>query len=164
MIYLVKSNDKVKIGCTSNPVSRICELQVGSPYELEVLLVMDGTRKHEKALHNQFAELRRSGEWFECAPAILEFVDANIALDRRYEFGLEGAPEAAANQQLQRLRRTLRLSASQLANKLGKTQQMISAMELREPRGAVTIRSMQRVAEALGYEFQYRFIPKRGSV
>ena len=37
-------------------------------------------------------------------------------------------------------------------------------MELREKDGSVAIKNMQKLADALGYEFQYRFVPKESVI
>ena len=51
--------------------------------------------------------------------------------------------------------------AEELARRLDVSQQAISAMELREKDGSVAIKNMQKIADALGYEFQYRFVPQK---
>lgn len=163
MIYFLKANDRVKIGYSHDPSDRVPSIQTLSPYELEVLLVIDGTQDEEQQLHAQFASLRRSGEWFKLDEHIKNFVEANIHRDRKYEFGLGPASDFEGDEQIRRLRAKHNVNAKDLAKRLGVTQQAASAMELREKDGSVAIKSMQKIADVLGYEFQYRFIPKRSA-
>lgn len=62
--------------------------------------------------------------------------------------------------------RTLRdhhgLSSTQLAHRLGVSQSTAVRLEQAEKRGAITVGSLRRVAEALGYTFTYRFESKKG--
>lgn len=59
----------VKFGVSSDPSSRVVNVQVGSPLRIERMLVMDcGTDYHarvvEAALHLEHADSHSSGEWF----------------------------------------------------------------------------------------------------
>lgn len=68
MIYFVAcpQANAVKIGAMwgGNPYHRLMTLQVGCPFDLELLAVCDGGDKAEAALHDRFAEHRIRGEWF----------------------------------------------------------------------------------------------------
>lgn len=54
-----------KIGTTNDVIGRFRTLQSGSPAELRLVGVMDGTYALEKMLHEEFAVQRRHGEWFQ---------------------------------------------------------------------------------------------------
>lgn len=80
-VYVISSGPAtVKIGLANDPVSRLCELQVGSHKRLtlEFYIRCDdiGARLVEKAAHDIFASKRVSGEWFRLrvAEAITEIV------------------------------------------------------------------------------------------
>ncbi len=161
MIYFLKANDRVKIGYSHDPSDRVPSIQTASPYDLDTLLVIDGTRDEERQLHARFASLRRSGEWFEYEQPIKDFIENNIHCDRKYEFGLGPNSDFEGNEQIRKLRSKHNVNAKDLAALLGVSQQAASAMELREKDGSVAIKNMQKIADALGYEFQYRFFPKR---
>ena len=163
MIYFLKANDRVKVGYSHDPSNRVPSIQTSSPYELEVLLVIDGTRDEERQLHAQFASLRLSGEWFQFDELIKSFVKDNVHRDRKYEFGLGPAFDFEGNEQIRRLRAKHNINAQDLANRMGVSQQAASAMDLREKDGSVAIKNMQKIADALGYEFQYRFVQKQNS-
>lgn len=77
MIYFVKCccpNGFIKIGYTRSMGSRIGNLQTISPYPLEILRVISGTRKDETAVHKRFADLLERGEWFRPGEALLAYI------------------------------------------------------------------------------------------
>lgn len=57
----------VKIGWSTDPVSRLQTLQTGSPYELYLVTTIVGTPADEAALHSLFKSDRIHGEWFRPA-------------------------------------------------------------------------------------------------
>lgn len=65
-VYLVGSEDfsPVKIG-VGNPEKRLIQLQVGSPFDLEILWTTPGGPLLEKALHSRFNLWYHRGEWFD---------------------------------------------------------------------------------------------------
>ncbi len=65
MIYMVKSNDLVKIGYTKNVSRRLLELQTGNPYKLNLVFMGIGGADEEKQLHEAFSKHRSLGEWFK---------------------------------------------------------------------------------------------------
>jgi len=71
MVYFIKDEGSghIKIGYTSGGVygvkQRLSSLQTSSPTKLEVLAVIQGSRKTEKYLHEQFKDIRVIGEWFK---------------------------------------------------------------------------------------------------
>ena len=52
------------------------------------------------------------------------------------------------------------MMAKQLAARMGVSPARVSVMERDEQRGAVTLKMMQKAAEALGCEFVYALVPK----
>ena len=164
MIYFLKANDRIKIGYSHDPSDRIPSIQTSSPYELEVLLIIETNQDEERELHARFRDLRRSGEWFQFDEPIRNYIESNIHRDRKYEFGLGPAADFEGNEQIRWLRSKHNILAEELARRLNVSQQAISAIELREKDGSVAIKNMQKIGDALGYEFQYRFLPKKGMV
>lgn len=66
---------KVKIGHTRfNPVSRMSDLQCGSPVCLELLAYTDGPVQLKRAFHATFAEMRYQGEWFYLHGKLRDFL------------------------------------------------------------------------------------------
>lgn len=62
---------------------------------------------------------------------------------------------------IRNIRTALGMTTEQLARRLGVQQPRAVKIEQAEPDGAITIRQMRKVAEALGCEFHYALIPKR---
>jgi hypothetical protein len=76
-VYFVQATSRVgpiKIGKAEEPLSRLAELQQGSPIELCILATTAGGLKLERALHARFAEFRIHGEWFQPAPVLLDYI------------------------------------------------------------------------------------------
>ena len=71
MIYIVRLGDTVKIGFSRNPETRLLQI----PHE-EIIAMFPGTFKTERALHERFAHLRVTGEWFRSTPDLLAFTRA----------------------------------------------------------------------------------------
>jgi len=61
-------------------------------------------------------------------------------------------------------RKALGMSAAQLARRLGLTRARVSQAEQAEPLGAVTLKTMRAIAEALGCRFVYAIVPAGGRV
>lgn len=62
------------------------------------------------------------------------------------------------------IRSALGMSMQQLATKLGVTKQGIHEMEKREQEGAITLRSLKEVANAMDMDLVYGFVPREGSM
>jgi hypothetical protein len=77
-VYFIRctATNLVKIGFATDPFRRFSKIQSDSPAKLELLAIEPGEKDHETEIHSKFADLRRRGEWFECAEAILQHVRA----------------------------------------------------------------------------------------
>jgi len=68
-LYIIQSSNNgcFKIGRSKHPMKRLKQLQTGSPYKLEILLIIENGGKHEKSLHSLFPkkEISCKGEWFD---------------------------------------------------------------------------------------------------
>ena len=60
-------------------------------------------------------------------------------------------------------RKALGMSAAQLARRLGKTRALVSNTEKAELDGAVTLKTMHSMAEAVNCRFIYVFVPKESA-
>jgi len=159
MIYFLKAESKIKIGYTDDPNKRISSIQVSSPFPFEVLLIIDGNYEKEKELHFAFKEFRTSGEWFELSESIKFFINENLPSDRRYEFGFI-KDDFAGNEQILRLRLKHNLTLRELGEKLNISSQSVKEIQDREHHGGLTLSILKNVADALGYNFEYRFTRK----
>lgn len=76
-VYFIQegTDGPIKIGYTaSNPRSRMLTLQTGNAKPLRLLTCAPGTIEDERKLHEKFAKLRMTGEWFQPDPSLLGFV------------------------------------------------------------------------------------------
>lgn len=158
MIYFIRQNEQVKIGVTDNIKNRLSELQVGSPYKLSVMLLIDGDYKDEVELHRIFKDHRIRGEWYWLNEDIKEYIISMYNKDLRYEHGLLDPDGIDPNIQTKFIRNKHALTLREVGIKMNITPQSVREVENREFRGTVSINVLRRYAEALGYELQYKFI------
>ena len=74
-IYVMKEagSDRVKIGITRSPQTRLAQLQAGCPSRIDyafVAPVSGDPRAIEKEAHRMLAGHRLGGEWFDCTPEL----------------------------------------------------------------------------------------------
>ncbi len=71
-VYFAKSrlSGLIKIGVSTDPRSRLRNLDSATPGGIDVLAVVRGDRSHESTLHTLFATARVNGEWFEPVEAL----------------------------------------------------------------------------------------------
>jgi DNA-binding Xre family transcriptional regulator len=158
MVYFIKAENRLKIGYAEDPSKRIPSIQTSSPFQLEVLLIIDGDYSIERDLHQKFQDFRVSGEWFEFNDDIKSFINEHLVNDRKYEFGFENS-EFLGNQQLKRLRKTKKMSLGSLGQILNMTKQSVSEFETREELGSITLNNLKKIGNALGCKLEYRFVP-----
>ena len=63
---------------------------------------------------------------------------------------------------LRTMRKALGMSGAQLARKMGVTRALISQAESNEVSGSVTLKTMQKMAEAMGCRLVYAVLPPKG--
>lgn len=61
---------------------------------------------------------------------------------------------------LKDVRKILLMTSKNLAEKLDKAPSTLSAIEAREVTGSVTIRILQEIAECIGFDLKYEYVPK----
>lgn len=78
MVYFIgnKQEQKVKIGSSGQPIKqRFITIQSNCPFDVEILLFVEGMRTIEKYLHNMFKSDNIRGEWFRLSPEIQAFIN-----------------------------------------------------------------------------------------
>lgn len=76
-IYFVYCEGFVKIGYTSWLITRLTELQTGSPHEQRLLhAAVCKTRKVEKKIHSDLVDSHHRGEWFHYCPIVESYIQA----------------------------------------------------------------------------------------
>lgn len=151
--------DAVKIGYSTDPKARIVDLQVGAADKLECLLVMEGGRETERELHVKFKQLQTGSknEWFYYKQPIIDYVNENLDKDRRYEFNLL-EHDFEGNEQIKRLRNLNGYTLAELGEIMQRTAQSVKEIQDREKDGTLTIKFFNKIADILGYKFEYRFV------
>lgn len=71
MIYLLKSNDKLKIGYTKNFNRRLKQYRTHN-IDIEVVATKEGTTTDEQFLHNILKPYKVDLEWFYYDPYIID--------------------------------------------------------------------------------------------
>lgn len=67
LVYVIRCEQFVKIGKTTQKENRIASMQTANPFELVVLAIIDADdgNELERDLHKRFARYRHRGEWFK---------------------------------------------------------------------------------------------------
>jgi hypothetical protein len=76
-VYVIGTDEHVKIGFTANPRRRLSGFQTASPAELTLFYLIDSpdAAHLEAALHVRYAQHRRQGEWFDAAPVLADLAE-----------------------------------------------------------------------------------------
>ncbi len=76
VVYFLKAepNGPIKIGYSTNYISRIATLKTACPWDLTFLGWVEGNQNTERRLHRQFHHLRLKGEWFKPEESLMEFI------------------------------------------------------------------------------------------
>jgi uncharacterized phage protein (TIGR02220 family) len=76
VIYFVSDkHNHIKIGFSKDIKSRIKDLNVASPYELELVFAEEGDIKDERKLHKKFSNYCKNGEWFRDCKEIRDYIN-----------------------------------------------------------------------------------------
>lgn len=76
-VYFIQMGEggPIKVGVAGNVNKRRAAIQTHCPYHCTVLASFKGGFKEETEVHRVFADLRLNGEWFECQPELLAFIE-----------------------------------------------------------------------------------------
>lgn len=94
---------------------------------------------------------------------MVKFMSKNLALkqlDRQFKAWSVLNVAIPKQGWVRTLRKALGMTGQQLANRLGVTRSRVVRLEEDEPRGAVTLKTLNEVAEALNCHLVYCFVPK----
>lgn len=73
-VYFLVCGERVKIGFSVRPISRVAALSGAHPDPIELLLVVPGTQDQERNIHMVLAEFRTGGEWFVACRQVLNLM------------------------------------------------------------------------------------------
>lgn len=96
-IYFVQGvvSGHIKIGFSTNVMSRMSSLATGSAEQLRLLGAIPGSHSDEQALHRTFRHFRLKGEWFESAPDLIGYIIGVLATNAPVE--ISSAPPQIAD-------------------------------------------------------------------
>ena len=160
MVYFIRQGEFIKIGFTESPLNRLSQLQTANPNNLEVLLIIDGDRELEVKYHELFKEHIYRGEWFFDCPEIQKHISINMQDDLRPFYGLATSSIDPSKQKLKGLRIERNMSLEDVGGLMDVSKQSVREAENREQDGSITLKTMERYANALGYELHYEFSKK----
>jgi Meiotically Up-regulated Gene 113 (MUG113) protein len=69
-VYFLYCAGFVKIGMATSVTRRMTELQIGSPWKSQIVLLIPGGKLTESYLHSVFRDHRQGGEWFRLEPPV----------------------------------------------------------------------------------------------
>lgn len=83
-VYFVQQGmaGPIKIGCSSEPLVRMLQLQTAHAERLRLLYFEMGDRERERELHQRFADARISGEWFYPYAPLLQYIKTWVMVER----------------------------------------------------------------------------------
>ena len=73
-LYAAQAGAMIKFGRSTDPETRVQELQVNQPLPVSLLVAVPCHHSLEGAVHRHFAADRINGEWFHATTAVMEFV------------------------------------------------------------------------------------------
>jgi hypothetical protein len=71
-----ESGGPIKIGSSHRLRERNQHLKSHSPIPIKIIAAVRGSRRHERGLHEYFADHRSHGEWFNPCPELVEFIES----------------------------------------------------------------------------------------
>jgi Meiotically up-regulated gene 113 len=87
LVYFVQAVEggPIKIGVARDPLTRLADLQVGSPYKLRLYGLRRGGVAEERRLHKRFRADRLQGEWFKASGELAELAGATPPEDAEFQ-------------------------------------------------------------------------------
>ena len=126
-IYAIRCMDRVKIGHSNDPLRRLVDARVWSPYPAELLGVIEGSQADERALHRRFAPSRCYGEWFAICDDVQAFIDTLHEITETFGKKTQTVPETCAL--LIKRRKQVNMTQSELGRIIGAKKFTISRIE-----------------------------------
>jgi predicted DNA-binding mobile mystery protein A len=77
-------------------------------------------------------------------------------------YRVAGRKKNPTNDLLRAVRQTLGVPVAEIAGKMGVHRSVVFDLEMREPKNTITLRSMSRMAEAMGCKVVYGIVPNGG--
>lgn len=81
-VYFLLVGTAVKIGFSRSPLGRVSDIQANNPSALTMLVVVPGTMRDERAIHDALAADRMQGEWFHASARAINVMLRSVKLQR----------------------------------------------------------------------------------
>ena len=125
---------------------------------MRIISVILPTVKAE--IRDQTTEIRDQGGW---AMREKERKMARKKLDVEMRpYRRAGKDKHPTNDLLRAVRQTLHIPVAEIAEKMGVCKSVVLDLEAREPKNTVTMKSISRMAQAMGCKMVYGFVPMGG--
>lgn len=73
-VYFIWAGNRVKVGFSANPFSRLSSLKTSISSPIEKFIVVPGTMAAEQRLHRRFEKHHSHGEWFKPTKAMEQVI------------------------------------------------------------------------------------------
>ena len=73
-VYFLYCAGFIKIGVTKGLIRRLKEIQVGTPFPAQAVLLLRGGKLTEEYMHHLFREYHHHGEWFTLGTKLRELI------------------------------------------------------------------------------------------
>lgn len=74
-VYLVETEDFVKVGFTRNLVSRLAQINTCTPHSVRLIHSFPGTIRDEQEIHTHLGDHRHKLEWFRKTEEVMGYID-----------------------------------------------------------------------------------------
>lgn len=155
MVYFIGNEDFIKIGVSDEIHNRISDIQTSFPFKIRVHLLIEGGFGLENELHRKFSTYSTYGEWFRLSPEIVNYISSMEPFDLRWKYGLKPNEFVYPFNWIRK-----KFTLQEFADAVGTTPSSVRNFFEREKRGGITIAAAKKMAEAVGYVFEYRLLPK----
>jgi len=80
-VYFIRVGARMKIGFSHKPLARVADLLTGMSHPPSMIVAIRAQAADEYSVHQRFAALRQSGEWFTETREMTRFVMRCVAFD-----------------------------------------------------------------------------------
>lgn len=131
-VYFLRCGDFVKVGYSRTPDVRVAMLKCATPYKVEKIAVLPGTRAHEQAAHRVLASVHHVREWFHWGPEVQQIITEGLPHPDVDAEHFRRLAVIAENRMLHIRKELLKLTQSEMAVVTGVSQATVSRWETGE--------------------------------
>ena len=75
IVYIVETEDFIKVGFTRNLASRLAQINTCTPHQVKLVHSFPGTIQDEQQIHRALGDSRHKLEWFRKTESVLAYVE-----------------------------------------------------------------------------------------